>query len=745
MKKTYFISILLSLCLFTNFTFSKNIIFENNKRLSFNDIDNLTSYDLKSSVLNDSDINNIIKDLVSSDLITNLSINIDNNHYYLNIEEAIFINQIFINGNIKLKDLDIIDNISISEKNFITENLMFLNIDRIQNLYSSIGQQNVLVNFYLEEFANNSFNLIYDIKENYEKYLNNISFDGNSFYSSDYLKSIISIKEKKFFTLLSQSNFITENKITNAINNISKLYKDFGFFDIKINFTVKEFKNKIHLSLFIEEGERYFVNNINYLFENDNIESLFFNEKIILTNLLKDNPFNKYTIDNHLNIFDNLLFSNNYSNYKVDYSYNNFSIDFFLLETSPLTVNKISFFGNKVTKDSTLRRQVYIKPGDIYNPRLSDKSIKNMIRRPYLDNVTLTTNISNNESIDLDFNVTEKIQSGSFKLGAGYSAQGGLSTAVGLSDSNFIGSGNKASADLSFSNNSVLFDLTYQKFYLGNYFIDNSYRIYNSQDDLLNTYGYKRDSYGLDFSLKFPIDYDLLQNEYYSLGLGYDVSNTFDLKNGVSNSVIQNSGKSKNFYIKNSYVNDKTNQVFNPTSGSFHNITFSLSPPNISDDDFLKIIFNNNYYFNKNITNNTFFLLSSFGLASGLSSKIKTKDAFSLGGDFKGFQYSGIGPRDSAYNYLGGTKMYQLTTGFSKPVLFDNKDTLIIKYFATVGSIFDSEYTSSFNSETPNASIGVSADIMTAIGPLSFSLAKPLIKNHFDKIQTFDFSIGTAF
>ena len=97
----------------------------------------------------------------------------------------------------------------------------------------------------------NSYNNIqinHDISFN----LNNISFDGNSFYSSDYLKSIISIKEKKFFTLLSQSNFITENKITNAINNISKLYKDFGFFDIKINFTVKEFKNKIHLSLFIE-------------------------------------------------------------------------------------------------------------------------------------------------------------------------------------------------------------------------------------------------------------------------------------------------------------------------------------------------------------------------------------------------------------------------------------------------------------------------------------------------------------
>ena len=142
---------------------------------------------------------------------------------------------------------------------------------------------------------------------------------------------------------------------------------------------------------------------------------------------------------------------------------------------------------------------------------------------------------------------------------------------------------------------------------------------------------------------------------------------------------------------------------------------------------------------------NSVFILSKLGIASGLSEKIKTNDSFSLGGDFKGYQYSGIGPRDTSLNYLGGTKMYQLTVGYATPTLFDNTDTLIIKYFATIGSIFDSEYTSAYNSKTPRASIGVSMDIMTAVGPLSFSLAKPISKQTGDKTQTFDFSIGSAF
>ena len=83
---------------------AKSLIIENNERLNFEDIDNLTPFDLKSSNLNDEDLNQIIKDIVSSDLISNLDIKIDNKYYYLIIDESIFVNRIFINGNIKLKN-----------------------------------------------------------------------------------------------------------------------------------------------------------------------------------------------------------------------------------------------------------------------------------------------------------------------------------------------------------------------------------------------------------------------------------------------------------------------------------------------------------------------------------------------------------------------------------------------------------------------------------------------------------------
>ena len=739
--------ILISSSTFVN---ARSFIIENNERLTFEDIDNLTSLDLKSSNINNDDLNQIVKDIVSSDLISNIDIKIDNEYYYLIIDESIFVNQIFINGNIKLKDIDILQNISITDKSFINKNNIQFDKQTINNLYSTIGQHDVLVSYYFEKFSDDSYNLIFDVSENFEKYVNRILINGNNFTSNKFIKSLISIKEKKFFTFLSNSNFIDENKIYNSVLKILNIYKDSGFLDVTVNYEIKEFKNKITLYLYIEEGARYSINNINFISENDEINTLFTKYNNNFELLLKNNFYNYDDLYFVVTKFNEQLLLNNFPNLEIDYSYtlnniNNINIDFFLIKSSPATINRINFFGNSVTKDLTLRKQIYLKPGDLYNSRLSKKSLTNLIRKPYIDNATISTSQNDDDSMDLSFNLTEKIKSGNFKLGAGYSAQGGIASSIGLSDSNFYGTGNKLNADVSLSDASTLFDLSYNKFYLYDYPIDNFYRVYNKSEDLKKTYGYKRDSNGLEFGVKIPYKYDISKDEYYRFSFGYEDTNVYELTSTASNSVTQNSGKSKNFVLNSSYVKDNTNDNFNPTSGNFNKILVNLSPSEISDDDYIKISTNNNYYFTLDNKSNSVFILSKLGIASGLSKKIKTNNSFSLGGDFKGYQYSGIGPRDSSLNYLGGTKLYQLTVGYATPTIFDNSDTLIIKYFATIGSIFDSEYNSTYNSKTPRASIGVSMDIMTAIGPLSFSLAKPISKQTGDKTQTFDFSLGSAF
>ena len=729
---------------------AKSLTIDNNKRLTFDDINNLTTFDLSSNNLNEDNFNLIIKDLISSDLISSVVTSIDSENFYISIVESFFINEIYINGNVKLKNLDILENIPIKKNSFIDNNKISSTAQIMENLYASIGQQNVIVNYYLEQFNNESFNLIYEIDENIEKYVSDILIYGNSFISNKFIKSSLTIKEKKLFTPLSTSNFIDKNKVNSNLKKISLIYKNKGFLDFSINYEIKNKKNKIILSLYIEEGARYQINDIVFNSNNEIINSLFDLSKIETKKLLKNEYYNSDDIYQISNSFNEELIASNNPNLSVEHSYiiidrNKVNISFYTYESQPVTINKVSFYGNRLTKDLTLRKQIFIKPGELYTQHKVQKSINNLIRKSYINNATIISNKNTDNSLDVDITISEKAKSGNFKIGAGYSSQRGAGSSVGLSDSNLFGTGNKLDSEITLSNKTIFFDLKYNKFYIGKYSIDNTYRVFNNEEDLKTTYGYKRKSIGSDFTLKVPYKYDISKDEYFTFATGFVTSDVYELTSLATSVVDQNSGKSNNFYFNTGYTNNTTNNTFNPTSGKYHQIILSLSPSGLSDDDYIKLATVNNFYFNQGNNNNSFFILSKLGLASGISDKIKTKDSFSLGGDFKGFQYSGIGPRDSSSNYLGGTKMYQLTAGYSSPYLFDNSDTFIVRYFGTVGSLFDSEYTSTFDSNSPRLSLGVSVDVMTAIGPLSFSLASPISKDSKDKTQSFDFSIGSTF
>ena len=72
------------------------------------------------------------------------------------------------------------------------------------------------------------------------------------------------------------------------------------------------------------------------------------------------------------------------------------------------------------------------------------------------------------------------------------------------------------------------------------------------------------------------------------------------------------------------------------------------------------------------------------------------------------------------------------------------KDNINLRAFLSSGSLWDSDYASD-NEFYLRQSIGLSFDILTAVGPVSFSYAVPLRKKSYDNTREFNFSIGTSF
>ena len=121
--------------------FSKSIIFEGLSKFSIDDIQSITSVDIFSENLETNDINKILKELSSSDLIYEISYKEIDNHFTLTIIEGNIIENIYINNNVWVRDDLIIQNIGSKNNSFLTKNNIKNDIKIIKNIYKSKGFQ----------------------------------------------------------------------------------------------------------------------------------------------------------------------------------------------------------------------------------------------------------------------------------------------------------------------------------------------------------------------------------------------------------------------------------------------------------------------------------------------------------------------------------------------------------------------------------------------------------------------------
>ena len=122
------------------------------------------------------------------------------------------------------------------------------------------------------------------------------------------------------------------------------------------------------------------------------------------------------------------------------------------------------------------------------------------------------------------------------------------------------------------------------------------------------------------------------------------------------------------------------------------------------------------------------------------------KNSYSGGlGSVRGFESSSLGAIDAVSgNPIGGPKKVTLNAEFLTPFPGAGNDkSLRLFAFFDAGNVFAESEKVSFKSL--RTSVGVGINWLSPIGPLRISYAKPLRTEASDKIEKFQFSIGTAF
>ena len=742
MKKIFRFYLLIVFIFLSKTLFAKNILFEGLEKLSINDIQTLTNIDLFKNNYNENEIDIITKDLFSSDLISDIKLSESQDSYIFEIFEFVLINQIYINGNINISDDIIINNISSKSNSFLLDDHVEKDIILIRNIYSNKGYNNTTVSVTSEKFSKDKINLIFSINESYPSKVKKISILGNNFFSDKYLLKKINSKNVSDFNFFSSGSNLNLDIFNFDRNILIKEYENKGFFNSRIQYELIKTDSSYSLIFYIEEGNRTKINEITYQFP----KNLSINELNHISNNFKKS-FKHFDIDkinDHLQQLNDILISNDYLDLSFEANLeetdNISNLIIYTSKFNPIYVNKIQILGNEITKDETIRSKVSFESGDVIHPSQLEIARNNISNLDYIISSDISVVKNNKNDTDVIIDINENKKTGNFGFAGSYSGDTGFGLGFFLEDKNILGTGNKIDSSFNFNSEKTLFNIKYTTYPYLNNSIYNSYNIFNEEIDLTDSFGFKSTQTGFSFDQGFAYS-DKIDIGW---GIEYNYRKNYS-STSSSNAVNDNIGNFNSLGLKFNISYDSTNDLLYPTNGNNNNLSLFVSNADNASNSFYRFNFNNDNYYRISNENNFLFLINRAGTAQPFEGKLKTINAFSLGGlNFKGFDYRGIGPTSSSI-YLGGNNYFTSTIGYGGSFLFDDTDDFKYKIFSTFGSLWGSDYTQNSNDYEIRSSVGISFDILTRLAPLSFSYAVPLQKESEDKVREFNFILGTSF
>ena len=397
--------------IYTSHVNSKDINFSGLKKLSVEDLSAIVSIDLFKKDYSLEEINTIITDLFNSEIINDVKLNILEDEFLIVIQEAMLINNIYINGNIQIKDNDLITNLTSKSNNFINNNNIKKDINFIRQVYLSIGYNDVSVTSSYEKYSDNKVNLIFDIYEGNPYQISKINFIGNKYFSERYLINLISSRELGFLNFLTSGSNFNIEMFNFDQNKIISKYKEKGFFNINISHKLNQIsKSKYELVYYIDENDRLSISKI--IPDNlDDINYLEFyselNKKIIKNNSFYDQEI----IEKEIDKLNQILIDQNIYSYSYQASILEEKGKYFLsiskYQEKQLLINQINIIGNSITQDKVLRSKLYLEPGNYFLDYNKTKSLRNLNNLKYINSVKINEHQDDNNKIDLDFVVEE--------------------------------------------------------------------------------------------------------------------------------------------------------------------------------------------------------------------------------------------------------------------------------------------------------------------------------------------------
>ena len=716
-----------------------------NKRISDETIIIFSEINLNENVSKQK-LDRVIKNLYKTNFFSDINLTFENQILKLNVTENPIIDNFEITGIKKQSLVEFIKGkIQLAEMKSFDQEILSADLKLIQNILKTSGYyfSNITSSKNLNKELN-SIDLKIDIQLGEKAKIKKIVFLGDKVFKDKRLKEVITSEEHKFWKFISSNVYINEELINLDKRLLTNYFKDNGYFDVLVENSFVEFDKNSNFNLIfkITSGEKYFFNNFSLNIPSNYDPSTFKSVEKKFTKL-KGEVYSLSKVNALLKDIDKIALTKQYEfiNASIVEKIDKDKIDFEInvSESEKIYVEKINISGNYSTLEEVIRNNLIVDEGDPLNEILFNRSINNLKSLGIFKKVD--TNIQNGSEDTfkiIDIEVEER-PSGEISLQAGFGTSGEI-LGGGIKEKNFLGQGINLDANLELTPETVKGRFIYAKPNFGNSENTLFTSLKSSSTDLLTDSGYKTSELGFSLGTKF----EQFQNIFLSPEIDILVED-LETSSKASDNLKKQEGSYTDLYFNYTINQDLRDKRYRSESG--YQTFFSQEVPLVSDNSEFSNTFEISKYKKLSTKSDTIGKISFYAKTiTGLSDDVRVSKRLSVPSyKLRGFEKGKVGPVENN-DYIGGNHVTALNLSATLPNIVEGLDNLDVGVFFDAANVWGVDYDSSLDDKsTVRSSAGVAFNLLTPIGPLSFSFANALSKASSDKTETFRFRLGTQF
>ena len=628
----------------------------------------------------------------------------------------------------------------------------------LKRQYLSRGLYGVQVTTTVTPIERNRVIVNFAVDEGDVSRIRQINIVGNKVFSDSELRALLKLSTPGWFTWYSKADQYSKQKLAGDIETLKSFYLNRGYLEMQVESTqvsITPDKKDIYITINISEGDKFTVSDIK-------LEGEMFGRQEELKSLVGLKSGDVYSgeklaesvkkISERLGNFGYAFASVN-ANPEINREKKEVSFTILVDPGKRVYVRRINIAGNTRTRDEVIRRELRQFESSWYDGEKIKLSRDRVDRLGYFNEVNIETPEvqGSTDQVDVNMTVTEK-PTGNITLGAGFSSSERFTVTGSIQQANAFGSGNTLGIDVNTSKIYRTIAISQTNPYFTDDGISRSYEVFlrTTRAPLFSNQDYKVQTTG--GNIRFGVPFSELDTVFFGLGVEHTDVLTFansptpyikyvtDFGNGTE-------AKTNSFPLTTAWQRDSRDSALIPTVGRYQraNLEFSL----LGDLRYYRAVYQHQY-FKPLFSSTTLALNGEVDYGRGLDGKPYPvfKNFYAGGiGSVRGFEASSLSVSPVINQFsVGGQARLIANAEFQFPFPGSGTDRSLRWFtFLDGGNVFNVEQGERISAANLRYSTGIGISWVSPIGPLKLSYGHPLNMKPGDRVQQFQFQLGTGF